>query len=115
MGGAGFPREMRPRCRDADKPLDVRRPSKCLQGTSPRIECEWFERIYSRPWAHTLWKIARWMLALNPTGIEHLGILRDWVERETILIYLARLTIGTRAMLGCGMRNSIQFHTVTFL
>jgi hypothetical protein len=47
MGEAGFPPEMRPRCPDVYKTLDVKRFSKCLQGTSPGIKCEGFERIYS--------------------------------------------------------------------
>lgn len=44
MGGAGFPPEMRPGCLDVYKPLES---FEILRGTSPRIKCEWFERIYT--------------------------------------------------------------------
>jgi hypothetical protein len=48
MGGGGFPPEMHPRCPDVYMPLyDKSFSGRRLQGTSPRIKCEWFERIYS--------------------------------------------------------------------
>lgn len=43
-----------------------------------------------------------------------LWILREWIEHEIILIYLAKLTIGTRAMQGCGMSNSNNLQLRSF-